>query len=197
MLGEMELAGCIATIQAGDAAAMDELYITYADAMRRYCYVRLADAEATQDCVQEIFVNVWRGIKRFEYRGPASFAAWLYSIANHMVVNFVRQRQRLPQLSLSYELQLADPGDAAGKVADRLAVQDALQQLTPEQQLVITLRFFAGLSTEEAAATMGRSVGAVKALQHRAIHRLHTILADERLGPRQPLSPTVPAIAFA
>lgn len=193
MLGEIELVACIAAIQSGDAGAMDDLYVAYAEAIRRYCYVRLADVEATQDCVQEIFVNVWRGMKRFEYRSPASFAAWLYSIANHMVVNFVRQRQRHPQLSLHYELQVPDPHDTAGMVADNLEVQQALHRLTPEQQLVITLRFFAGLSTEEAAVTMNRSVGAVKALQHRAIHRLQMILEDERLGPRLPFAATVSA----
>ncbi len=197
MLGDKELAACIAAIQAGDSQAMEELYLSYAEAIRRYCYVRLADAEAAQDCVQEIFVNVWRSIKRFEYRGLASFAAWLYAISNNMVINFVRQRQHHPQLSLSDQWQLTDPRDTAGTVADNLAVRQALHRLTPEQQLVVTLRFFAGLSNEEAAMTMKRSVGAVKVLQHRALNRLHQLLADERLGPRQRVPAKAAVLAHA
>jgi RNA polymerase sigma-70 factor, ECF subfamily len=184
MPSSIDLPSTIARAREGNSQAIRELYDAYADPVRRYCYARLGDVEAAQDCVQEVFVCIWKGVKNFEYRGDLSFTAWLYTIANNVLVSYVRKRKRVQQVSLTPELNLTDQKsfDTARTICDRLSLRHAIEQLTPEQQQVITLKFFVGLSNLEIAEAVGRTEGAVKALQHRAINRLQQMLANERTG---------------
>jgi RNA polymerase sigma-70 factor (ECF subfamily) len=190
MPSSIDLPLVIARAREGNPQAIRELYDGYADSVRRYCYVRLGDIEAAQDCVQEVFVCIWKGVKTFEYRGDLSFTAWLYTIANNVLVSYIRKRKRADQVSLTPELNLTDPKshDTARTICDRLALREAISQLTAEQQQVITLKFFVGLSNLEIAAAVDRTEGAVKALQHRAINRLQQMLAQERPGMLSELS---------
>lgn len=190
MPSSIDLPSTIARAREGNPQAIRELYDAYADPVRRYCYVRLGDVEAAQDCVQEVFVCIWKGVKTFEYRGELSFTAWLYTIANNVLVSFIRKRKRTQQIPLTPELNLTDAKsyDTARTICDRLALRQAISQLTPEQQQVITLKFFVGLSNLEIAAAVDRTEGAVKALQHRAINRLQQMLANERTGMLSELS---------
>ncbi len=182
MPGSIDLPSVIARAREGNPQAIRELYDVYSDPVRRYCYVRLADSEAAQDCVQEVFLCIWKGVKNFEYRGDLSFTAWLYTIANNVLVSYVRKRKRVQQVPLTPELNLTDPksNDSARSICERLALRQAISQLTSEQQQVITLKFYVGLTNLEIAEILGRTEGAVKALQHRAINRLQQILSHER-----------------
>lgn len=184
MPSSIDLPSAIARAREGNPHGIRELYDVYADPVRRYCYVRLGDSESAQDCVQEVFVCIWKGIKNFEYRGDLSFTAWLYTIANNVLVSSIRKRKRVQQVPLTPELNLTDPrsNDSARAIVDRLALRQAIEQLTAEQQQVITLKFFVGLSNLEIAEILGRSEGAIKALQHRAINRLQHMLSHERSG---------------
>jgi len=182
MPSTIDLPSAIARAREGNPQGIRELYDAYADAVRRYCYVRLGDVEAAQDCVQEVFVCIWKGVKTFEYRGDVSFTAWLYTIANNVLVSYIRKRKRTQQVPLTPELNLTDPHsiDTVRTICDRLTLRQAISQLTPEQQQVITLKFFVGMSNLEIAAAVDRTEGAVKALQHRAINRLQQMLSNER-----------------
>jgi RNA polymerase sigma-70 factor (ECF subfamily) len=168
----------IARAHDGQHAAIAELYALHGDAICRYCYVRLNDVEVAQDCVQEVFWRIWRGIKTFEYHGDVSFMAWMYKIANNVLISHARKHKAPQHVSLTPELNLADTrhADTARAICDRLTLRQAINQLTPEQQHVITLKFFMGMSNIEIATALHRTEGAVKALQHRAINRLHHIL---------------------
>ncbi len=173
-----DLCATIACAQEGNPSALQQLYDMYASPIRRYCYVRLGQIEAAQDCTQEIFICIWKGIKSFEYRDDLSFKAWLYRIASNVVVSYMRQVNQAPHVPLTPELNLTDPLslDTPRTICDQLMLREALGRLTLEQQQVVTLKFFAGLSNSEIAATLNRTEGAVKALQHRAIIRLQSIL---------------------
>ena len=190
MPSSIDLPSVIARAKEGQPQAIRELHDVYAESVRRYCYVRLGDLEAAQDCVQEVFVCIWKGVKTFEYRGDLSFTAWMYTIANNVIVSYIRKRKRAEQVSLTPELNLTDPKsfDTARTICDRLALREAIGKLTHEQQQVITLKFFVGLSNLEIAAAVDRTEGAVKALQHRAINRLQQMLAHERHGALSELS---------
>ena len=172
----------IARARDGQPAAISELYALYGEAVRRYCYTRLGDLEVAQDCMQEVFLRIWKGVKTFEYRGDLSFTAWMYTIANNVLISHARKHKPIQHVSLTPELNLADGrhADTARTICDRLTLQDAIGQLTAEQQQVITLKFFVGLSNLEIATALDRTEGAVKALQHRAINRLQHLLSKEQ-----------------
>lgn len=182
MPSSSDLSSAIRRAREGQPQALHEIYDVYADLLFRYCYARLNDPEAAQDCVQEIFMKAWKGLKTFEERCENSLTAWLYTIANHVVVSYLRKHHRRQALPLSVELR-PEPEqipDLASTICDRLAIRQALSQLTDEQQHVITLKFFVGLNNREISVVVHRSEGAVKALQYRALGRLCRLLAPEQ-----------------
>jgi RNA polymerase sigma-70 factor (ECF subfamily) len=176
----LDLATILAQAQAGQAVVITALYMRYGRLVQHYCYVRLASVEAAEDCTQDVFVHILGSIAAFEYRGEASFISWLYTLANRVVIDYIRKHWRVCQVSLVPELGLADDrtNDIAGMICNRLALHEALSQLTAEHQRVLTLKFFGGLSNLEIAAHMRRTEGAVKSLQYRAIQHLQRVLTD-------------------
>ncbi|HWQ12031.1 MAG TPA: RNA polymerase sigma factor [Roseiflexaceae bacterium] len=175
-----ELPRIIARAQAGDAGAFGELYARYAGTILRYLYVRTREQEAAQDLTQEVFVRVIKGIGGFEYRGEKSFLGWLYTIAGNVVIGQAR-RKRAVSTPLDDSVEIADPRgqEAVLSVFDRVSLQHAIGQLTSDQQQVLTLRYFADMTNQEIAASTGKTEGAVKALQHRALLALQQILERE------------------
>jgi RNA polymerase sigma-70 factor (ECF subfamily) len=181
-----DLRAIVVQAQHGSRAAIHDLYDAYGAAVYRYCYVRLGDREGAEDCVQEVFERIWKGVGTFEYRGDSSFVAWMYTIASNVLINNVRKHKPIQHVPLTPELNVADTrhADTARTICDRLTLRDAINQLTLEQQQVVLLKFFVGLSNLEIAKALGRSEGAVKALQHRALLRLQRVLAAEHAdGP--------------
>ena len=180
-----DLSALIAALRAGDASAMQALYERYAPQLYRYSLFRLGDAEAAQDIVQEVFVQVWHGVRTFEYRGDAALVAWLHTIASHAVINHVRKLKRQPTVSLDAtgDWQQLHGTDLARAVCERLELRQALAGLSADQHHVVALRYFAGLTNAEAALVLGRTEGAIKALHHRALRRLHQCLTAEAAAP--------------
>jgi RNA polymerase sigma-70 factor (ECF subfamily) len=177
---DLELPQVIAQAQLGDPVAFGELYAKYAGLILRYLYVRVRDQEGAQDLTQEVFVRVIKGIGGFEYRGEKSFLGWLYTIANNVLIGQAR-RKRAVSTPLDENIELVDPRgqDEVLSIYDRVALQQAISQLTQDQQQVLTLKFFADMTNGEIATAIGRSEGAVKALQHRALQSLQQIMERE------------------
>lgn len=177
---DLELPKVIAQAQMGDPGAFGELYGKYAGMILRYLYARVHDQEGAQDLTQEVFVRVIKGIGGFEYRGEKSFLGWLYTIANNVLIGQAR-RKRAISTPLDENIEVVDPRgqEAVLSIYDRVSLQQAISQLTPDQQQVLTLKFFADMTNGEIATALRRTEGAVKALQHRALHSLQQILARE------------------
>lgn len=181
-----ELPKIVARAQAGDAAAFSEIYARYAGHVLRYLYARVREPESAQDLTQEVFVRVLKGIEGFEYRGEKSFLGWLYTIAGNVLIGQVRRKHPV-STPLDEGIDIVDPRgqDVVHAIFDRLALEQAIHQLTEDQQQVLTLKFFADMSNTEIARLIGRTEGAVKALQHRALHALQQILEREAQEARR------------
>jgi RNA polymerase sigma-70 factor (ECF subfamily) len=177
---ERELPNIIARAQSGDVAAFSEIYSRYASQILRYLYARLREPESAQDLTQEVFVRVLKGIGNFEYRGEKSFLGWLYTIAGNVLIGQSRRRSPV-STPLDEGIDIADPHgqEAVHSIFERETLRQAIAQLTEDQQQVLMLKFFADMTNNEIARAIGRSEGAVKALQHRALASLQIILARE------------------
>lgn len=177
---DTELATIITQAKAGDATAFGELYSRYAGLILRYLYIRLHEQESAQDLTQEVFVRVIKGIAGLEYRGEKSFLGWLYTIASNVLIGHIR-RKRAISTPLEDNIEVADPHgqDAVHSIFDRVALAQAMTELTEDQQHVLTLKFFADMTNQEIALLIGRTEGAIKALQYRALHALQHILERE------------------
>jgi RNA polymerase sigma-70 factor (ECF subfamily) len=181
MLVHDDLTEIVLRAQAGESAALSEIYRRYSGMMLRYLYARVAENELAQDLTQEVFIRVMKWIDRFEYRDEKAFRAWLYTIATNVLNSHHRRRQLLstPLDSDNDDSSLPSSPDSARLVCDRVAIEQAMQQLTSDQQQVMALRYFADLSNSEIAGVLRRSEGAVKAIQHRALQSLHRLLSHE------------------
>lgn len=180
----IDLSRIITRAQAGDTAAFGELYARYAALILRYFHLRTRETELAQDLTQEVFIRVIKGINNLQYRGEKLFLGWLYTIAGNVFIGQAR-RKRAAATSLDATVDVADPRgqEEVNLLFERMSLQHAMMQLTAEQQHVLMLKFFGDLSNQEIAAVIGKSEGAVKALQYRAIHALQQILDQEIQEP--------------
>jgi RNA polymerase sigma-70 factor (ECF subfamily) len=170
----------IARAKAGDPDAISGLYERYAPQIRRYIASRIGDPTQAEDICGDVFVKVLESLERYEDRGWP-FSAWLYRIAYARTVDVLRQARRRPSLPLDESLLGAlEPPDEA--VMARLSyheISGIMEELTSDQRLVLRLRFGEDRSLAEIAQSLGRSVGSVKALQHRGLTRLAQVLATQ------------------
>ncbi len=142
----------------------------------------MADARAAEDITSDVFVRALEGLKSFEYRG-VPFSAWLYRIARDRVIDYYRRSSRQKAavaLDESLHATVESPEQAVLHGFELQELQGALEQLTEEQRLVVVLRFLGGKSLEEVARQLGKTEGAVKSLQHRALAALGRALGERK-----------------
>jgi RNA polymerase sigma-70 factor (ECF subfamily) len=160
-----------------DESALTQIYDTFAPVIYRYIYRRIGNVQTAQDLTAETFQRFLEALKRAS--GPREhLSGWLYRVAHNLVVDYYRRAPKEPPTSLEF----ADPpvpatGEAEivrAALAERTRV--ALRMLSPLQQQVVTLRFLESLSLQEVADILDKTVGSVKALQHRALTSLQRIL---------------------
>jgi RNA polymerase sigma-70 factor (ECF subfamily) len=156
-----------------DAAAFGILYEHYLDRIYRYVYYRSGSTGETEDLTDQVFLKAWEAIDRYENRG-VPFIAWLYRLAHNLVVD--QYRARRPTMPLEAISEAEEPGadvvDAVEAQLDAEEVRGAIQKLSPEHQQLIALRFVEGLSHAEVALIIGKSEGATRVIQYRALQAL-------------------------
>ena len=159
----------IAALAAHDPEAWQQLFDEYYRKMYSFAYVRTGDTTAAEDIAAEVFVAAAKGIVSYRPTG-APFASWLYRIARNLTADHLDRRRKRPSVPLD-TIELASNAWDAG-VEDATDIARALTHLTKDQQEVIVLRFFNDCSLQDAAQAMGKNVGAIKLLQHRALAAL-------------------------
>ena len=108
-----------------------------------------------------------------------NFLAWIYRIANNTIIDFYRKRARRREVSIQ-ELDYDIPAPEVQRpFLTEKRMKEALTHLTPEQANVVTLRFIQEYNNEEVAKIMGKSVGAIKVLQFRALKILRDYFRKE------------------
>jgi RNA polymerase sigma factor (sigma-70 family) len=132
-------------------------------------YLKAQVGDAAEDLVDEVLLAAWEHVGRFQGT-EAHFRSWIFTIAHHRVVDQHRRRREEQPLDRVAAHRSADDteAEALSRVAEGELAQ-LLAGLAPSHRRVLELRLVADLSIEQTAAVLGRSAGAVKALQHRAI----------------------------
>lgn len=182
-VSDEQIASLIPACQRGDTGAVERLYDLYADRIYRYVLARTGDAQAAEDLTADVFVRVIqhvRGFKLDAVRPAASVSAWLYRIAANLVADYHRAHRRRPSVSLDddapFVLAAPDPWQQAAKNEALARLAGALEHLTEDQRRVIIGKFGEGMSNAQVAAWLGKTEGAVEALQHRALRTLCRLL---------------------
>jgi RNA polymerase sigma-70 factor, ECF subfamily len=164
-------------VQDYDPSALGEIYDLYAERIYSYIYYRLGNSHLAEDLTGAVFVRMLEAIQT-NRSWNVSFSGWLYRIAHNLVVDHFRRNNQGQLVSLDEHL-LAGDQDPVRMIEQRLEgdrLRRAIAQLTEEQGLVVTLKFVDGLTNAEVAEMIGKSEGAIKSLQFRAMASLRRIL---------------------
>jgi RNA polymerase sigma-70 factor (ECF subfamily) len=181
-VGEIDVIALVDRAREGDPDAFASLYDRYVERVYRFALYRVhGDSALAEDITSEVFLRALRKIKGFTWQGR-DVGAWFLTIARNLVLDhFKSGRARLEVLGAEAPLSAAGDNvlDAEDAALSRVSQQDlykAIQQLGTEQQEVIYWRFLQGYSVAESAAAMGKSDGAIKALQYRAVKALYKLV---------------------
>ena len=165
--------------QQRDPMALTQIYEENFDKIYRYIVLKIGERTEAEDMTQQVFLNAIKSISSYKYQKGTPFSAWLYRIAHNQVVDYLRKKSKRATVPL--EESLASGGsDPSSEVERSLEIERLVactKQLTKAQQEVISLRFVGELSIAQVAKIMGKSEGAIKALQHSAIVSLRKVLA--------------------
>jgi RNA polymerase sigma-70 factor (ECF subfamily) len=161
-------------IAQGDATAFREWYDRHSGPLFAYLFRLLGDAHLAEDVLSETMLTVWTDARR--YRGDSSPRTWLYAIGRNKATDRLRQRAAWP-------LEVLDGHrveEATDQVDTRLAVEEALKGLPPDQREVVELAFFHGCGYEEIARIMRCPVNTVKTRMFLAKQKLRARLDGAR-----------------
>jgi len=166
-----------------DEQALTQIYEALSPALYRYACRLLGNAADAEDIVAETFHRLLLALRHGN--GPRQhLSAYLYRIAHNLITDRYR-RQPPSDFALDDALEISSDDGPEISAPLHIAAERtraALWKLTADQRLVITLKYLEGLSNEEVAAALGKPIGAVKSLQHRALEALRRSLHAEQIG---------------
>jgi RNA polymerase sigma-70 factor (ECF subfamily) len=160
--------------QQGDRQALEELYLIHFDRIYSYLQMSVGNRHDAEDLTNQTFVKMLESIERFEWR-KAPVSAWLFRIAHNLAMDHFRSRRRWQP-----EEDPPEPPGAEERSAEeealhsigRQSMLEMIEDLSQDQQQVLTLKFVFNFSNGEVATILGKSEGAIKSLQHRALGSL-------------------------
>lgn len=171
----------IARAAQGDREAFGALYERYVFRVFRHVYYLTNDPHTAEDLTAQTFLNALEAIPRYEVRG-VPFLAWLLRIAYNLTLNHRKVRKngtaRLPE-ALAVQGTIYSPEASCEAKADGERVWEGVRRLRGDQRQVIVMRFIDGLSYPDIAKVLGKSIGAVRVIQYRALCALRRRLEDD------------------
>lgn len=171
----------IASAAKGDREAFGALYERYVVKVFRHVYYLTGDLHTAEDLTAQAFLKALEAIPRYEMRG-VPFLAWLLRIAYNLTINHKKVRANgtspLPE-TMEIQGTLGSPEASCEAKADGERVWEGVRTLRGNQRQVIVMRFIDGLSYQDIAAVLGKSIGAVRVIQYRALCALRRRLEDD------------------
>src|SRR5581483_9969849 len=170
----------VARGQQGDREALEELYLIHFARIYSYLHVSVGHRPDAEDLTTQTFLKMLEKIGSFKWQS-APFSAWLFRIAHNLAMDHFRSRRRWqPEEEVPEPPGEEEPSAelAAMRTIGRESMLKLIDQLSPEQQQVLTLKFVFNLPNAEVAAILDKTEGAIKSLQHRALVSLQKQIAQ-------------------
>jgi RNA polymerase sigma factor (sigma-70 family) len=163
----------------GDVEAFGELYTNHVTKIYRYIYYNVHDKEHAEDITQEVFLKAWKAIG--SCRGKEkTFSSWLYRIAHNLIIDKLRKSQKQPSREAELPEDIRDTSDRMEISLEQRDLLKVIDVLPPNQRQVIVMKFIEEMDNREIAETMGKSTGAIRILQMRALETLRKTLGKEQ-----------------
>lgn len=165
----------------------ERLYDTYHHSIFQFLFYMVRNRQIAEELVQEVYIKVFNSYSTF--KGNSSEKTWLYSIARHVGVDWIRSQNRKKRKFLGifelsekeYQIQAQEPlpDEILVEKDEMKQVYKMLGKCTLDQQQVVILRYIESLSISETATVLGWTESKVKTTQHRALKVLKELLSDE------------------
>ncbi|HEV8461117.1 MAG TPA: sigma-70 family RNA polymerase sigma factor [Gaiellaceae bacterium] len=166
--------GLVDRAQHGDREALEELYLIHFDRIYSYLHVSVGNRHDAEDLTTQTFLRMLEAIGKFRWQS-APFSAWLFRIAHNLAMDHFRANKRWQP---EEDVPEPEPDESTSAEAGALesigrrSMLELIEDLSPEQQQVLTLKFVFNFSNGEVATILGKTEGAIKSLQHRALASL-------------------------
>ena len=172
LLGDPDL---LALVGDGERDALQVLYERHAPWLARRLSGRCPDREAVASALQDTFVAVWRGARKYDGRGDV--AAWIWGIGIRQLIGHVRRRRPMPDLPWQHNAAVESAEERLLVGVEHGDLAGALSSLSPELRAVVQATVLDGLTTREAGRLLGIPAGTVKTRMLRARAQLRGALA--------------------
>ncbi len=178
-----KLTALIIRAQKGDQEAFTQLYEAYYLRVYRFIYFRVSHKETAEDLTEEVFIKIFGSIAKLDKIG--AFEGWIFQISRNIVIDYYRKKkQNIPieavENILEYETNIID---TVNLEFNQKILLSLLTELTEEQQIVIKMKFLEDLDNVVIAEALGKTEGAIRVIQHRAITKLKELF-EHNISPR-------------
>ena len=171
----------VSRAQQGEREALEELYLLHFDRIYSYLHMSVGNRHDAEDLTTQTFLRMLESIGRFRWQS-APFSAWLFRIAHNLAMDHFRATRRwqpeeqVPEPPGSEE---ASAEEQAMHAIGRESMLELIERLSHEQQQVLTLKFVFNFANADVATILGKTEGAIKSLQHRALVSLQKQVGRE------------------
>src|SRR6187551_767662 len=171
---DVDVRALVERAQRGDRSALEELYLLHFDRIYSYLHMSVGNRHDAEDLTTQTFLKMLEAIGRFRWQA-VPFSAWLFRIAHNLAIDHFRARKRVQpedEVPEPSGLEESSAEDQAFDSIGRAGMLELIERLSAEQRQVLTLKFLFGFVNAEVAGILGKTEGAVKSLQHRALASL-------------------------
>jgi len=175
-----EIAHLVELAQGGDRDAVEELYLIHFDRIYGYLHLSVGNRHDAEDLTTQTFMKMLESIKKFRWQS-APFSAWLFRIAHNLAMDHFRASRRLqPEEEVPEPVGEEEPSAEAAAMQSlgRQSMLELIDDLSQDQKQVLTLKFVFNLKNAEVATVLGKTEGAIKSLQHRALVSLQKRIGE-------------------
>ena len=168
--------------QGGDRGALEELYLIHFDRIYSYLHMSVGNRHDAEDLTTQTFLKMLEKIGSFKWQS-APFSAWLFRIAHNLAMDHFRARRRWQPEEEAPEPPGEEEPSAeleAMQAIGRESMLKLIDRLSPEQQQVLTLKFVFNFQNADVATILGKTEGAIKSLQHRALVSLQKQIQQQQ-----------------
>lgn len=169
----------------GDETAFNLIYQRYATLTFNYLLRLLHESEVAEDLLQEVFLAVWKGAHKFQ--GKSQVKTWIFRIAHHQAVSWLRRGRKTESLDEQHELTTADNVElSVQQILEAERVQAALEKLSTNHRAVVELAFAHNMNYQEISVVLDCPVGTVKSRMSYALKYLAGFLDQTPANPADP-----------
>jgi RNA polymerase sigma-70 factor (ECF subfamily) len=178
---QAQIRALVARAQKGDRDALEELYLIHFDRIYSYLHMSVGNRHDAEDLTTQTFLKMLESIGKFRFQA-APFSAWLFRIAHNLAMDHFRAARRWqPEEEVPEVAGDEEPSaeSQALQAIGRQSMLELIENLSPEQQQVLTLKFVFNFPNADVATILGKTEGAIKSLQHRALVSLQKQIAKD------------------